>query len=67
MDIGEGLNSAFEKMKEWKLRPPVIEEKDNYVVVTIPHIPLARPSEIILKFLERVLGLEGPASVWRLC
>ena len=101
-DIGEGLNTAFEKMKEWKLQSPKIEEKDNYVVVTIPHIPLARPSELILSFLsyheqitnkqareitgiksensmkmefyklrdegllERIPGLEGPASAWRL-
>lgn len=101
-DIGEGLNTAFEKMKEWKLQSPTIEERHNYVVVTIPHIPLARPSEMILNFLsknetinnkqardiigiksensmktefyklrdegllERVPGLEGPASAWRL-
>ncbi len=101
-DIGEGLNTAFEKMKEWKLQSPTIEERGNYVVVTIPHIPLARPSEMILNFLshnetinnrqardiigiksensmktefyklrdegllERVPGLEGPASAWRL-
>lgn len=101
-DIGEGLNTAFEKMKEWKLKPPVIEEDGNYVKVTIPHAPLARPTELILKFLksnptinnkqareltgiksenlvkiefyktrdegllERVPGLEGPASAWKL-
>jgi len=101
-DIGEGLNTAFEKMKEWKLKPPVIIEDGNYVKVIIPHAPLARPTELILKFLktnptinnrqareltgiksenlvkvefyklrdegllERVPGLEGPASAWRL-
>lgn len=101
-DIGEGLNTAFEKMKEWKLREPVIEEVERNVKVTIPHIPLARPTELILQFLtnsdqinnkqareitgiksenlvktefyklrdegllERVPGLEGPASAWRL-
>lgn len=35
-------------MKEWKLQSPRIEERDNYVYVTIPHIPLARASELIL-------------------
>ncbi len=101
-DIGEGLNTAYEKMKEWKLKPPIIEELERSVKVTIPHIPLARPSELILKFLktnnvinnkqarevtgiksenlvkiefyklrdedllERVPGLEGPSSAWRL-
>lgn len=101
-DIGEGLNTAFEKMKEWKLKSPIIEELERSVKVTIPHAPLARPTELILEFLEnnptinnrqardltgiksenlvkvefyklrdeklieRVPGLEGPASAWRL-
>lgn len=101
-DIGEGLNTAFEKMKEWKLKEPIIEEVERNVKVTIPHIPLARPTELILTFLtnnpqinnkqtreitgiksenlvkvefyklrdegllERIPGLEGPASAWRL-
>lgn len=51
-DIGEGLNTAFQKMKEWKLQYPTIQENGNYVHVTIPHIPLARASELILKFLK---------------
>lgn len=50
-DIGEGLNTAFEKMKEWKLKSPIIEEIERNVKVTIPHIPLARPTELILEFL----------------
>jgi ATP-dependent DNA helicase RecG len=101
-DIGEGLNTAFDKMKEWKLKPPVIEEIERSVKVTIPHVPLARPTELILEFLtkndrisnrqargltgiksenlvkvefyklrdeellERIPGLEGSASAWRL-
>ncbi|WP_216846747.1 ATP-binding protein [Mucilaginibacter sp. L196] len=101
-DIGEGLNTAFEKMKEWKLKSPIIEELERSVKVIIPHAPLARPTELILEFLqnnptinnrqareltgiksenlvkvefyklrdekliERVPGLEGPASAWRL-
>lgn len=101
-DIGEGLNTAFEKMKEWKLKSPIIEELERNVKVTIPHTPLARPTQLILEFLknnstinnkqareltgiksenlvkvefyklrdeniiERVPGLEGPASAWRL-
>lgn len=101
-DIGEGLNTAFDKMKEWKLKAPIIEEIERNVKVTIPHIPLARPTELILQFLsnneqinnkqvreitgmksenlvklefyklrdeallERIPGLEGPASAWRL-
>jgi ATP-dependent DNA helicase RecG len=51
-DIGEGLNTAFEKMKEWKLKSPIIEEVERNVKVTIPHTPLARPTELILEFLS---------------
>lgn len=51
-DIGEGLNTAFEKMKEWKLKSPIIEEVERNVKVTIPHAPLARPTELILEFLS---------------
>ena len=38
-------------MKEWRLRQPEIAEDGNYVRVTIPHIPLAAPTEAILEFL----------------
>lgn len=52
-DLGEGLNTAFQKMKEWKLKDPVIIEDGNYVKVTIPHSPLASPAEAILEFLSK--------------
>lgn len=51
-DMGEGLNTAFQKMEEFRLRPPIIKEESNYVIVTIPHTPLASPEEQVLKFLE---------------
>lgn len=51
-DMGEGLNTAFQKMKEWKLKPPIIEEDGNYIKVTIRHAPLALPTEAIMSFLE---------------
>jgi len=101
-DMGEGLNTAFEKMKEWKLKNPEILEVGNYIKVIIPHTSLAKPEEIIVEFLEenemitnenardltgiksgdivkrifnklrddgiieRVPGLHGRASAWRL-
>lgn len=52
-DMGEGLNTAYQKMKEWKLKPPVITESGNYVKVTLPHSPLASPEEAILEFLAK--------------
>lgn len=51
-DLGEGLNTAFQKMKEWRLKQPEIVEDGNYVRVTIPHVPLAAPTEAILEFLK---------------
>jgi ATP-dependent DNA helicase RecG len=52
-DMGEGLNTAFQKMKEWGLKSPEIAEQNGYVVVTLPHTPLAKPTEAILKFLTQ--------------
>jgi ATP-dependent DNA helicase RecG len=51
-DLGEGLNTAFQKMKEWKLKPPVITEENNYVRVIIPHTPLAAPEQLVMEWLE---------------
>jgi ATP-dependent DNA helicase RecG len=50
-DLGEGLNTAFQKMKEWGLKEPIISEDGNYVKVILPHTPLAKPTEAILSFL----------------
>ncbi|VVB65703.1 Uncharacterised protein [Candidatus Gugararchaeum adminiculabundum] len=52
-DIGEGLNTAFQKMKEVKLKPPIIEERDNSVLVTLPHEYLAAPEDMVLEYLEK--------------
>ncbi len=53
MDLGEGLNTAFQKMKECKLKPPVISEENNYVRVVIPHAPLAAPEQLVMEWLEQ--------------
>jgi ATP-dependent DNA helicase RecG len=52
-DLGEGLNTAFDKMREWKLQNPRLEEVGNYVVVTLPHTPLATPEEAVLEYLKK--------------
>ncbi|MEM9630839.1 MAG: ATP-binding protein [Pseudomonadota bacterium] len=51
-DLGEGLNTAFQKMKEFGLKDPEIFEDGNYTVVRLPHTPLATPGDAIMKFLE---------------
>lgn len=50
-DVGEGLNTAFEAMKRLRLKPPVIEQRLNSVLVNIRHERLASPEEAILDFL----------------
>lgn len=51
-DMGEGLNTAFQKMKDWRLKEPIIKVEGNYVKVVISHTPLATPEEAILEFLK---------------
>lgn len=51
-DMGEGINTAFQKMEEFRLQPPVISERNNTVLVVIPHTPLASPQEQVMEFLE---------------
>jgi len=52
-DVGEGLNTAFEKMHSLGLKDPSIEERDSDVLVTIRHEPLASAEETIMKYLEQ--------------
>jgi ATP-dependent DNA helicase RecG len=50
-DVGEGLNTAFESMKQLKLKPPIIEQEGGYVKVVLKHEALATPEESILEYL----------------
>ena len=51
-DIGEGLNTAFNAMQRLRLKPPVIEETESSVTVTIGHEKLASPEESVMDYLE---------------
>lgn len=51
-DVGEGLNTAFESMRKFNLQEPVIQERDNSVVVIIRHQSLASPEQQIMEYLE---------------
>lgn len=51
-DVGEGLNTAFIRMRELGLKSPVIKELENAVLVTIKHEPLASPAEQVLAYLD---------------
>ena len=52
-DIGEGLNTAFDAMTNMNLKRPIIEEKENSVLVTIRHERLADHELTILAYLEK--------------
>jgi ATP-dependent DNA helicase RecG len=52
-DLGEGLNTTFQKMKEFGLKDPVISEEGNYLKVVLPHLPLAAPTVAIMDFLRQ--------------
>lgn len=58
-DMGEGLNTAFQKMAEWRLTKPEIMETGNYVKVTLFHTPLASPDEIVLDYLKTHLEIRN--------
>jgi ATP-dependent DNA helicase RecG len=51
-DIGEGLDTVFNKMHEAGLVAPTIEERDNCVVVTLKHQRLASLEDLIDEFLD---------------
>lgn len=51
-DVGEGLNSAFDEIKNLRLKKPSIVEKENSVLVTILHEPLASAEQLIMDYLE---------------
>lgn len=51
-DIGEGLNTVFAKMGEAKLKEPEMETTGTMFVVTLGHTSLARPEEIVMKYLD---------------
>lgn len=51
-DVGEGLNTAFEAMRKFKLRDPKIVQGENAVIVLLPHEELASPDVMILEYLR---------------
>lgn len=51
-DVGEGLNTAFRAMNLLHLKEPIIDQRENAVLVTIRHEQLASPEERVLQYLE---------------
>jgi len=51
-DVGEGLNTAFEAMRNLRLKDPVFLEPENSVIVQIRHEKLASAEDIIMEYLD---------------
>lgn len=52
-EMGEGMNTAFEKMAVRGLRLPVISEHENYVTVSLYHSLNLEPETVVLNFIEK--------------
>lgn len=50
-DVGEGLNTTFEAMAKLRLKPPIIAEKENSVLVVLKHESLASPESTVMDYL----------------
>ncbi len=51
-DVGEGLNTAFEAMRELKLKDPIIEQVNSGVLIILKHEKLAEPEQAITNFFR---------------
>jgi len=51
-DVGEGLNTTFEAMEKLRLKPPIIEERDNSVLVVLRHESLGSPEQLVMDYLK---------------
>jgi ATP-dependent DNA helicase RecG len=51
-DVGEGLNTAFEAMRQEHLKEPIIQELDHAVLIVIRHERMGTPEEVVMLFLE---------------
>jgi len=52
-DLGEGIDTVFNSMRDAKLSPPSFQEKNNYVIATLKHSPIASYEEQILNYLTK--------------
>jgi hypothetical protein len=49
---GQGLDTAFEAMRNLRLKEPVVAELDNSVLVQIRHERLASAEDVIMEYLD---------------
>ena len=51
-DVGEGLNTSFQAMRELKLKDPLIMQRENSVIVILKHEKLGSSEEVIINYLR---------------
>lgn len=61
-DVGEGLNTAFEAMEKLRLKKPVIQERENSVLVVLRHESLGSPEQLILDYVTTHEEITNPIA-----
>ncbi len=51
-DVGEGLNSTFQAMRELRLKEPLIEQNELSLIVSLRHERLGSAEEMIIEYLR---------------
>lgn len=51
-DVGEGLRTTFEAMDKLRLKKPLIQEKENSLLVVLRHEALGSPEQLVMEYLE---------------
>lgn len=64
-DIGDGIKTMRRRMKQAKLSEPLFEVRESSFLVTLRHTPLARPQEIVFRFLASPTNSEITNSIAR--
>lgn len=58
-DVGEGLNTAFAKMRDLGLKNPTFIEAENFFLVVINHEPLASAVDTIIDYLGKYPSIKN--------
>lgn len=52
-DVGEGLRTTFEAMDKLRLKKPLIEERENSLLVILRHESLGSPEQLVMDYLVK--------------
>ena len=76
-DLGEGINTVYERMRQASFVDPILREDGVNMYVTLKRAPKEDPSSVVIKFVEKhgyitnrqaldILALEQPDQVTNL-